>query len=234
MDGVRQRITNGDGESWIRTAAENNDSILQLNPFHRSKIIIKTVKDKEERKLLFDAIKEKDIDKTLEIICNLILKAPDEKAQGKLVELYNYFHNNLDSLLTWQERGIKLPEPPKGITYRQMGVQESNNSLYAQRMKHRKGSWSDNGGENMARVLSYIKSIGLETILGTLPEPEPVVDEYSEPLSAAQTAKYDGKGYGANWLYAPMPFENTFKTNGREAIRGMLREQAFSGKIGSN
>ena len=29
MDGVQRRITNGDGEPWIRTAAEENDSILQ-------------------------------------------------------------------------------------------------------------------------------------------------------------------------------------------------------------
>ena len=228
MDGVQQRITNGDGEGWIRTAAENNDSILQLNPFHRSKSIVKAVGDKEDRSILFEAIKEKDVDKTLETICNLILKAPDEKSQKKLVELYNYFYNNMDSFLTWQERDIKLPTPPKGITYREMGVQESNNSLYAQRMKHRKGSWSDNGGDNMARILSYRNSIGFDTILGTLPEPEPIVDICADPLSATQSPKHDGKGYGANWLYAPMPFENTFKTNGRKAIRGMLRQHPLS------
>ena len=107
IDGVQRRITNGDGESWIRTAAEENDSILQLDPFHRSQAIIKAVSDKNDRQLLFDAVSEKDICKTLDIICDLIFSTQDEKAFKKLVKLYDYFDNNRDSFLTWQERGIE-------------------------------------------------------------------------------------------------------------------------------
>jgi hypothetical protein len=223
MDGVASRITNGDGESWIRTAAEENDSILQLDPFHRSQAIVKAVSDKSDRQLLFDALGEKDVGKVLSLICEMAVDAQDEPTQKKLCKLYGYFYSNRDSFLTWQERGIVLPTPPEGISYRGMGVQESSNCMITQRMKHRRGSWSEKGGNNMARVLCFRSTIGLDAFLGALPEPEPVETFAEEPLSAAQAPQHDGKGYGADWLYAQMPFEGAFKTHGREAIRAMLR-----------
>ena len=231
MDGVEKRIINGDGESWIRTEAEATDSILQLDQFHRSQAIIRTIKEAESRKLLFNALKAKDIDKLFGIIYDLIMTAKDEKEQDKLIKLHNYFYDNKDSLLTWKERGINLPAPPKGIVYREMGIQESNNNIYTMRMKHRRGAWSEKGANNMARILSYRSTIGLDVILGTFPEPEPVIEKFAEPLSATQASKPDGKGYGADWLHAPMPYENAFKTSGREAIRGLLRQKPLSGRI---
>ena len=210
-----------------RTTAEENDSTLQLDPFHRSQAIVRAVSDKSDRKFLFKAIEEKDADKTLATICEMALDAPDDATQEKLTKLYGYFNSNKDSLLTWQERGIELPAPPEGVIYRELGVQESSNCLITQRMKHRRGSWSEIGANNMARILCYSSTIGLDTILGTLPEPEPT-EAWVEPLSAAQVSEYDGKGYGADWLYAPMPFEQAFKTNGREAIRNILRMKSLS------
>jgi len=227
MDGIEHRLTNGDGETWIRTTAEENDSVLQLDPFHRSQAIVRAVSDKVDRKLLFEAIGEKDVDKTLATICELAMDAPDEDAQKKLTTLYGYFNNNKDSLLTWQERGIELPTPPEGVSYHGMGVQESSNCLITQRMKHRRGSWSETGANNMGRILCYRGTIGLDAILGTLPEPEPT-EPWVDPLSAAQTPEHDGRGYGADWLYAPMPFEQAFKTNGREAIRDIFRLKPLS------
>jgi hypothetical protein len=236
MDGVRHRIMNGDGEEWIKTEAEDTDSILQLDPFHRSQAVIKSIGNNAERNLIFNAIKKKDVCGTLTNIFELAMDSyedPNKSAQKKLGELYRYFHNNKENLLTWQERGIELPPPPDGITYRGMGTQESNNCIYTLRMKHRRGAWSEGGADNMARVLGFRSTIGLETIFGTLPEPEPIVEAYAEPLSAAKAPKHDGNGYG-DWLHAPLPFENTFKTNGREAIRGLLRTRPLAGRIHAN
>ena len=228
MDGVERQVSNGDGESWFRTEAEATDSILQLDPYHRSEAIIKAVGDKYDRKLLFDAIDGKDVEKVLDRICDLMLKAEGEKPFEKLVKLYNYYSNNKDIFLTWQERGIELPAPPKGIAYRNLGTQESSNcNLITQRMKHRKGSWSKKGANNMAKILCFKNTIGLDTIMGVLPEP-PSALPWVDPLSAAKAPAHDGKGYGADWLYAQMPFEKTFRTHGREAIRGMLRMKPLS------
>ena len=228
MYGIEQRLTNGDGEQWIKTAAETSDSILQLDPYHRGKAIIKAVRDKEDRKLLFDAIEKKDVDKVLNITYELILKEQDEPKRKALDKLYGYFSNNRDIFLSIQERGIELPKPPEGITYRNMGVQESSNcNILTQRMKHRKGSWSEKGADHMGKILCFRNTIGLDAILGVLPEIS-TATAWVEPLSAAQTPKHDGKGYGADWLYAQMPFEQAFRTNGREAIRNMLRQRPMS------
>ena len=228
LDGVEHRLTNGDGEQWIRSAAEKNDSILQLDSFHRSQAILKAVSCKEERRRLYEAFAERDVSKILDIINELRLEEQDEPRRKKLDTLYSYFHNNSDSLLTWQERGIELPPAPEGMVYRNMGVQESSNcNIITLRMKNRKGSWSEAGGNNMASILCFRNTIGLDSILRVLPEVIPA-ESYPEALSAAKTPKHDGKGYGANWLQAPMPFEGSVRTNARKAIRAMLSSRLFS------
>ena len=227
MDRIEQRITNGDGAAWIKAATEANDSILQLDPYHRSKAILREVGNRVDRQLLFDTIAEKDVRKVLSIILTLSVEAQDDGTKKKLKKLYDYFNNNKDSFLTWQERGIELPAPPEKVLYRNLGVQESTNcTLVTQRMKHRRGSWSDKGAEHMAKILCLRNTIGIDTILGTLPE-VPIVKQWPDPLSAAKTPRIDGKGYGADWLHAEMPFEHAFRTNGREAIRNMLKQQTL-------
>lgn len=229
MDGVEYRITNGDGDPWIRAAAAANDSVLQLDPYHRGQAVIKAVRDKSDRKAVFDAIGEKDVDKVLHIVSALAAKAQDGPAREKIVKLYGYFNSNRDSFLTWQERGTELPAPPEGVAYRNLGVQESSNcNLLTLRMKNRKGSWGVNGANHMAKLLCFRNTIGLDAILGALPE-APSSEAVAEPLSAAKSPFYDGKGNGADWLYARMPFEQAFKTNGREAVRGLLRQRPVSG-----
>jgi hypothetical protein len=229
MDGVERRITNGDGDPWIRAAAQMRDSIFQLDPYHRSQAIVRAISEKSDRNDVYAAIKEKDVDNVLDIISDLHKATQDEKEHEKIGELYSYFYSNKDSLLTWQERGIELPEPPAGVTYRNLGVQESSNcTLITLRMKHRRCSWSVNGANHMAGILCYRHTIGLDTMLGVLPEAPPA-KEIVQPLSAAKAPLHDGKGYGADWLRTEMPFEHAFKTNGREAIRGILSLKPPSG-----
>jgi len=228
MDGIERQVTNGDGAQWIRTESEFKDSILQLDPYHRSEAIIKAVAGKNARELLFGAIREKDVEGLLSTICELAVDADNEPEQKRLTKLYGYFYDNKDIILTWKERGIKLPTPPEGITYRELGTQESSNcSLLTQRMKHRKGSWTEQGANHMAKILCFRNTIGLDTILCSLPEPGDA-KPWLEPLSAAKAPQYDGKGYGADWLHAEMPFDNAFKTHGREVIRNMLRAQPLA------
>jgi hypothetical protein len=79
----------------------------------------------------------------------------------------------------------------------------------------------------MAKILCFRNTVGLDAILGALPEPLPS-EARAEPLSAAKAPQHDGKGYAADWLYAQMPFEDAFRTHGREAIRSMLRLRPLS------
>lgn len=52
-----------------------------------------------------------------------------DKSSGNAMKLYEYLNNNREGLLPYKKRGIKLPEAPKGIIYKNMGVQESQNSF---------------------------------------------------------------------------------------------------------
>ena len=225
MDGVDLRLMNGDGANWIKSSADESDAILQLDPYHRSQAILRGVSDRESRRKIYDAIREKDIDKTLAVTYSLVEGAEDDITREKAAELHGYFSENRESLLTWTERGIKLPAPPEGVVYRNMGVQESSNcGLITHRMKHRKGSWSEEGATNMGKILCYRHTIGFDEMLGPMPEPKAPKAE-TEPLSVGKVPFYEGKGYGGDWLYAGMPFDQAFRTNGREAIRGILKQK---------
>jgi len=229
VDGVKSRVASGDGASWIRSAAEASGAVLQLDPYHRNKAILKAISEKNGRKAVFEAIREQDVPKALRIIVGLIAKAKEGPEREALGGLYDYMSNNRDSLLTWQERKMELPAPPEGIHYRGLGTQEASNcNLLTQRMKHRKGSWSIQGGNRMAKMLCLRGTVGLDIMFGILPTPE-AVEPLMDPLSAAKAPVCDGKGYGGEWLHAPMPFERAFRTQGREAIRGLLTQRPLSG-----
>jgi hypothetical protein len=128
MDGVVRQILNADGASWIKAAAEAADVILQLDPFHRSRAVIRAVSDPNERKALLEVIRGKNVNDILESVKALRDAAKDEGERKKLEELYRQFSSNQDSLLTYQERGIELPPAPEEIVYRNLGTQKHSNS----------------------------------------------------------------------------------------------------------
>jgi hypothetical protein len=228
LDGVQRRVASGDGASWIRAAAEDSDAIVQLDSFHRNQAVMRAVNNPEDRKAVFGAIREKDINKVMDVIGVMIGEARDDDSREKLSKLFGYFKDNKAYLLTWQERGITLPTPPEGIVYRNLGVQEaSNGNLLTHRLKHRKGSWSIQGATHMAKILSFRHTIGLDAMLGFLPEPKGA-EVLPQPLSAAKAPQHDGKGYGGEWLHAGMPFDQSFLTHGRQAIRERVSQRALS------
>ena len=230
MDGVQRRVANGDGAGWISAAAADVDAAFQLDPFHRSRAVLRAVSDKEGREAIFKAIKEKDVGRVLHVIYDMISKAGDAATSEKIGKLFGYFHSNKDNLLTWQERGLGLPAPPDGIVYRSLGVQEaSNGDLIALRMKHKKGSWSPQGANRMAKALCFRHTIGLEPMMLAMPEPELTGMELApEPLSVAKAPQRDGQGYDGTWLRASLPLAGAFVTNGRAAIRKLLSQRPVS------
>jgi hypothetical protein len=228
MDGVQRRLMNGDGEGWIKTSAEECDAVLQLDPFHRGQAVQRAVSGKDDRKKLDEAFAEKDVDKALDVLRGILARTSDEEARKKLEKLLSYFENNKDSLLPWQDRGISIPEPPEGIVYRNMGVQESSNgTIITHRMKHERGSWSTEGASNMAKALCFRDTIGLGLVLGALPD-APAGGLPADVLSAAKAPVYDGNGHDGTWLRAALPLEEAFMTSGREAIRNLVRQRPIS------
>jgi hypothetical protein len=95
-------------------------------------------------------------------------------------------------------------------------------------MKHRKASWSIQGGGNMAKLLVYRATNGLDKILAPIRTSDFLSQEIRKPLSAAAAPKFDGKGKEPELPHGGMPFADAFVTNGRKAIRNLLAYKPVS------
>ena len=148
---------------------------------------------------------------------------PGDAWSKKARELYRYLWNNREGLLPYQERGIKLPEAPEGIVYKNMGVQENQNcTVITMRMKHRRMRWSEKGANNMAKALyrkenrELIETIERYTdgLIFTMQ-----MEEIIQTLSAAKAPKKDGKGNPyADVITHHMPLMDAVRTASRKAF----------------
>lgn len=233
-DEITIRILNGDGGGWIKAGLSDADVHFQLDPFHKNREITRKVKDKAQRETIRRLLSERRVEDCLTFIKGIAELAEDEGGKKKLTGLYEYFSSNKEGLLPYQERGLKLPEPPGGVLYRNLGTMEHHVcDGAAKRMKHQKASWSKAGAANLGRILCRKACGNLYDTLASLSKnvlPERYAEKFEEILSAAKAPKKDGSGY----LYPARggrPFEGAFMTSGRKAIRDMLENRNCSGLI---
>jgi len=228
-DEIMVRILNGDGGGWLKGGIVDADVHFQLDPFHKNREITRKVKDKEQRETVRKLLSEKRIEDLLLYIDGISQLALEEIEKTRLKDLHTYFSSNKEGLIPYQERGLKLPRPPKGLEYRNLGTMEHQVcDGAAKRMKHQKASWSKEGAANMGRILCIKACRNLYRAVTTLSKtvlPERYTETIEEVLSAAKTPIRDGKGY----LYPVRgkdPFNGTFVTNGRKAILNMISERS--------
>ena len=195
-DEIELRVLNGDGASWIKHKM-SEDTVYQLDRFHRNRALLSAVRDPEHRKKLFGLLAEGDTENFLVGIDTLAGAASDEKQEEALNELYTYFSSNEEGLTSWQSRA-EIPEPPEGKEYRGAGAIESNVfSIIGNRMKGRRKCWSIRGGNNLARLLC-LKSTGRLSgaVSGFAKDmPEKYEEEEITTLSAAKVRETAGKGF---------------------------------------
>lgn len=230
-DEITMRILNGDGGGWIKSGLVDADVHFQLDPFHKNREITRKVKDEKQRETVKKLLSENRINDLLTYINGISELTQEEAEKKKLVELYEYFSNNKEGLIPYQERGLKLPTPPKGVEYRNLGTMEHQVcDGAAKRMKHQKASWSKAGAENMGRLLCKKACGNLYDTITTLSRtllPERYIETIEEVLSSAKAPKKDGRGY----LYpvrGKTPFTEAFMTKGRKAILSMLSDRSGS------
>lgn len=231
IDEIQMRILNGDGASWIKHGIDDTTH-YQLDPFHKHKAIVRKVRNEEQRKTIIGLLAENEIDKTLGYIEALANSVEEEKEEKKLRELYTYFNENKHGMLPYQARGLDIPSPPKGVIYRNLGTMEHHIcDIIAQRMKHRKASWSINGAGNLGKLLAAKASRQLYEVIETFSKivlPAEKSRQMIEILSAAKAPRKEGKGKDGNIHKGQVPFNNCQMTNGRKAIRSMLAMRTFS------
>lgn len=199
LDEVRQRILNADGASWIKKVKDKS-TCFQLDPFHRNKAVKEKIHEEAARDAILELLKEEDIEELfryLEIYQNSL---SDEDEIEDAEELIRYYENNREGLLPYQSQKLKLPKPPEGLEYRNMGTMENHVwSVIAKRMKHGHRSWSRRGGNHLAKILAKKCSGKLCAVTERLRRPvfeeERVEELYGEILMSAKAPKKDGKGY---------------------------------------
>ena len=176
----------------------------------------------------YTAHAKKDIDGMLEYIQiyadSVASNDSSDKRTKNALALLKYLSNNKDALIPWPERGLDIPEPPAGVIYKDMGVQENQNcTLITLRMKHRRMRWGKRGGNNMVKVLYRRENHELHETINRYSNKLKFADiEIIEILSAAQAAKKDGRGsHYLDILNAHMPLIEAKITEGRKAIVGL-------------
>lgn len=156
-DEIEVRILNGDGASWIKQSIREEGVYFQLDPFHKSQAVLRSIQDKKEAHKLIKMLNAGQVDESFEYLTNLMVKyTEDENKFKKLEKLYTYLFDNKIGLRPYHLREeIKMPKSPDGLEYRNLGTMEHNIcDILAQRMKGRKMSWSISGANNLAKILA--------------------------------------------------------------------------------
>ena len=235
-DEAKLRILNGDGASWIK-AVEDPETILQLDRFHIYKKIRDCIRDKEMQSRLCRMYEEKKIDELLESIQiyadSVATEDEKDRREKKALEVLGYLSENKDILLSYRDRGLEIPEPPKGICYKNPGIQENQNCTnITLRMKHNKSSWSIAGANHMAKILVRFANRTIWEDIGRYKDA--IIDRDIEPvvwkiLSAAKAPKTDGTGNKTgNVTTGHILYREAKMTASRKAFLSIFNERTAS------
>ena len=231
-DEITMRILNGDGASWIKHEIDENVH-YQLDPFHKYQAVVRSVKDRKHRSEIKKLLQKNKIEETLLYIKKLALITEEIKESEKIMNLYNYFQENKEGLLPYNERGLNIPKSPEGLIYRNLGTMEHNIcDIIAQRMKHRKASWSIGGAQNLGKILAAQASKRLSNVIAEFSDTVLQIDNSifeHQVLSAGKAPKKDGKGCDGTVSKGSVPLLNAALTNGRKAILKIFAGKFYGG-----
>ena len=169
---IKNIIINGDGADWTGNIVEGAKEIFQLDMAHIQKKIYMAVSDEEYLEKMQQIVYTEKPEGIFSLIYNYKVELEtDNKIDElkKVQELEEYLRNNEKGLLRYQyDLGLTQEEIEKleETEYRNLGTEESQ--VYCccrKRMKRNRTSWSDEGAEAMAKVISYIKSNILEDLI---------------------------------------------------------------------
>lgn len=171
MSKVELRVLNSDGGSWIKRLLVTK-AIYQADSYHLKEKIATHVRDNEDVELLKKMFYKKDYSKMIDYVEELKYKYDGEVEEvEKLKELQRYLNKRKDSMKRYKDyegvkQKLKTYSKKTGLKYRNMGCQESNNySKLTRRMKKKRMSWSKNGSENIAKVITMYASESCEDII---------------------------------------------------------------------
>lgn len=164
MSKVELRVLNSDGGKWIKKLMVSK-TIYQADSYHLKEKINTQVRDIEDADKLKEMFWKKEYSQMIEYVEELKYKYDGEYEEvQKLEELKKYLEKRKDSMKRYKDdeeikKKLKTYSKKTGLKYRNMGCQESNNYCrITRRMKHRRMSWSKEGSENLAKVITTYAS----------------------------------------------------------------------------
>lgn len=174
MNKVEIRVLNSDGGSWIKRLLVAK-AIYQADSYHLKEKITTHVRDIEDVEFLKDLFYRKEYSKMIEYVEALKYKYDGEVEKvEKLNELQRYLNKRKESMKRYKDydgvkQKLKTYSKKTGLKYRNMGCQESNNYCrLTRRMKKKRMSWSKNGSENIAKVITFYASESCTDIIKNL------------------------------------------------------------------
>lgn len=197
VENIKLRVLNGDGASWIKNICTKN-TIYQKDNFHIHQEIIRDIQEKEHQEELMKMLKEKRYNEIPQYIENLKYElGGEEKTVKKLNTLQKYLK---DGLPRYQELAEELPQAPKGVEYRDMGIMESQIfSVLEVKLCSGRKSWSKNGATYMSKVCAlYTETKGnieIEKIENEIPI-DNSIEEYIKEIE--QNVLKNKKSHYAN------------------------------------
>lgn len=160
-DGVT--VLNGDGAAWI-SKAERYLPFLNyrmLDSYHLQRNLLRALGRSEFLPRVRKAISEHDREKTLKLLDRAKSYRRIEKDREKIEDLKEYILNHWENMKDYRKKDISTPEIARG-----MGVMESNvDYILADRLKKQGISWSEEGVENISRVIIAYENGNLEDLL---------------------------------------------------------------------
>ena len=164
MSKVELRVLNSDGGSWIKRLLTAK-AIYQADSYHLKEKITTHVREAEDSEILKAMFYKKEYSKMIEYVEALKYKYDGEVEEiEKLNELQRYLNKRKETMKRYKDydgvkQKLKTYSKKTGLKYRNMGCQESNNYCrLTRRMKKKRMSWSKNGSENIAKVITLYAS----------------------------------------------------------------------------
>ncbi len=194
------RIFNGDGGSWVHDEYDAG-AVEQFDRFHVIRVIRSKASHEKARKEMLNLLRADKIDELVEyadMYYNSICTEEETEEELAALELKAFLENNKYRLPSYKARGIDIPDPPEGIEYKNMGVQENQNcTVITLRMKGKRRRWAQKSAANMVRLLYYRENKELHDAVERYTDGavwvEPIKEILKKPLSAAKVLMMDGK-----------------------------------------
>jgi len=187
-------IVGGDGASWVKKGAELLGGLYELDRFHLKRALHQGLANDPLVAEIYQAAITGEIDKVDRLLTQAQEKADSDKAK-EIMRLRAYLMENCYGL-----RDYRLEVNGDGL--RGLGAIEGNvDKLIADRMKKRGMSWTKQGANRMARLISLRETGKLSAWIKRKSKPQHIPSREKTTLKEAQ---YQDRDNGA-WLSSSLP-----------------------------